>query len=132
MREKAMSVATTQGIRVSVHTRFVETESSPRESQWVFTYQVTIENASTAPARLLARHWIIKDAFGGSQEVRGEGVVGQTPLIEPGDSFSYQSWCPLPTDCGFMHGSYLMQRSEGELFEAAVAPFAMAAPSALN
>ena len=124
--------AETEGIRISVSSRYVEEESQPDQGRWVFTYEVTIANESPHPARLLSRHWIIRDAFGRGEEVRGEGVVGQSPRIEPGDSFTYASWCPLPTDFGSMRGSYRMRRDDDTEFDAAIPAFPLAAPSVLN
>ena len=127
-----MSQEETQGIRISVQPRYEEDESSPEHGRWLFSYQVTIENEGERAVRLLSRHWIIKDAFGRGEEVRGEGVVGQSPRIEPGGSFSYASWCPLPTDFGSMRGSYRLRRDDGSEFDAQIAPFPLAAPSVLN
>lgn len=127
-----MSVEVTQGIRVSVLSRYEEDKSSPEHGRWLFSYQVTIGNEGEQAARLLSRHWIIKDAFGRGDEVRGEGVIGQSPRIEPGAEFSYSSWCPLPTDFGSMRGSYRMRRDDGTEFDALIAPFTLAAPSVLN
>ena len=127
-----MSEAETQGIRISVQPHYEEDESSPEHGRWLFSYQVTISNQGERAVRLLSRHWIIKDAFGRGEEVRGEGVVGQSPRIEPGDSFTYASWCPLPTDFGSMRGSYRLRRDDGTEFDATIAPFPLAAPSVLN
>jgi ApaG protein len=132
LRETAMSVQVTEGIEISVEARYAEEESSPGQGRWIFAYEVTIANKSARAVRLLSRHWVIKDAFGRAEEVRGEGVVGQTPRIDPGASFSYTSWCPLPTDFGSMRGAYLMQREDGFEFDAKIAPFALCAPSVLN
>lgn len=127
-----MSEEETQGIRISVQPRYEEGESSPEDGRWLFSYRVTISNQGERAVRLLSRHWIIKDAFGRGEEVRGEGVVGQSPRIEPGGSFSYASWCPLPTDFGSMRGSYRLRRDDGSEFDAQIAPFPLAAPSVLN
>ena len=127
-----MSEEETQGIRISVQPRYEEDESSPEHGRWLFSYQVTISNEGERAVRLLSRHWIIKDAFGRGEEVRGDGVVGQSPRIEPGGSFSYASWCPLPTDFGSMRGSYRLRRDDGSEFDAQIAPFPLAAPSVLN
>jgi ApaG protein len=127
-----MSVAVTQGIKISVLSHYREEESNPKDKQFFFTYEVTIENEGDEPAHLVSRHWIIKDAFNRVEEVRGPGVVGQTPYLEPGDRFVYVSGCPLPTEFGSMRGSYLMERPDGEQFEAAIAPFALMATYMLN
>ena len=127
-----MSVAITQGIKVSVKSHYREEESDPREQKYFFTYEVTLENEGDEPAQLISRHWIIKDAYNRVEEVRGEGVVGQTPYLEPGASFTYQSGCPLRTEFGSMRGSYLMERPDGEQFEAVIAPFPLVATYMLN
>jgi ApaG protein len=127
-----MSVCVSQGIRVSVEARYLSDESEPEKSKYLFAYEITIENEGHAPAQLVARHWVIKDAFNGIEEVRGEGVVGQTPLLEPGESFCYSSYCPLRTEYGTMRGTYRMVRPSGEEFDAVVAPFALMASYLLN
>jgi len=127
-----MSVAVTQGIKISVESRYREEESDPKMGQWVWSYEVTIENQSASAVRLLSRHWVIKDSNGNIEEVRGDGVIGQTPFLEAGERFVYQSWCPLPTDWGSMRGTYQMQREGGEHFEAAIAPFALMISAMLN
>jgi ApaG protein len=127
-----MSVCSTQGIRVSVESRFLAEESDPAKGRFLFAYEISIENEGEFPAQLIARHWIIKDAFDRTEEVRGEGVVGQTPSLEPGQSFTYSSYCPLRTDYGTMRGAYRMMRPSGEEFDAAIAPFALMATYLLN
>lgn len=121
--------ATTQGIRVSVESRYLPRQSSPAEGLYAFAYTVVIANEGDRPARLLARHWIITDANGRVEEVEGPGVVGETPHLSPGQSFEYTSWCPLTTPRGTMHGSYRMVRDDGETFDAQIAPFVLAAPT---
>ncbi|MDF2440277.1 MAG: ApaG protein [Abditibacteriota bacterium] len=127
-----MSVAVTQGIKISVASFYREDESDPRQSQYFFTYEITIENQGDEPAQLLSRHWIIKDAFNRIEEVRGEGVIGQMPVLEPGASFFYRSGCPLRTEFGSMRGTYLMERPNGERFEATIAPFPLITSYLLN
>ena len=127
-----MSVAVTQGIKISVVCKYLEAESDPERDRYVFAYQVTIENEGFEPALLLTRHWVIQDAFNHIEEVIGDGVVGQTPLLDPGESFTYTSFCPLRTDWGTMRGTYGMQRPGGEGFDAVIAPFPLLRPSALN
>lgn len=127
-----MSVAVTQGIKISVASHYREGESDPRQNQYVFTYEITIENEGSEPAQLLSRHWIIKDAFNRGEEVRGEGVIGQMPVLKPGASFFYRSGCALRTEFGSMRGTYLMERPGGERFEAAIAPFPLIASYMLN
>ena len=111
---------------------FLPDRSSPRQSQYHFAYHITISNVGNQAARLVSRHWIITDAEGDVQEVRGEGVVGEQPVLQPGTAFEYTSYCPLKTNVGTMHGSYQMVRPDGETFEARIAPFTLAVPNALN
>jgi ApaG protein len=127
-----MSIAITQGIRISVKTRYLADESAPKQEKFVFAYQITIANEGSEDVQLLARHWIIQDAVNHVDEVIGEGVVGQTPLLAPGHEFTYTSYCPLKTEWGLMKGSYSMARSDGEHFEAVIAPFALMPPHLLN
>ena len=127
-----MSDTTTNGIRVQVKARYLAEQSSPRENHYHFAYHITITNVGTETAQLISRHWIITDAEGDVQEVRGPGVVGEQPVLQPGASFEYTSTCPLKTNVGTMHGSYQMVKADGESFEARIAPFTLAVPNALN
>lgn len=128
-----MSVATTQGIKVSVRPFYLPEESDPRQDRYIFAYEITITNEGARAAQLVDRHWVIKDAWNQVEEVQGEGVVGYTPLLEPGETFTYQSYCPLPTAYGFMKGTYGMVRpDDGERFEATIAPFVLLPHWALN
>jgi ApaG protein len=127
-----VSDTTTDGIRVRVTAMFQADESSPRHNRFVFSYRIRISNEGVETARLISRHWIITDANGTVEEVKGPGVVGNQPVLEPGQSFEYTSYCPLPTSVGTMHGTYTMVRPGGESFEARIAPFTLAAPHALN
>ena len=127
-----MSVAVTQGIKISVISKYLEAESEPEQDKYIFAYQVTIENEGNESAQLLTRHWIIQDAYNHVEEVIGEGVVGQTPLLKPGQSFTYTSFCPLRTEWGTMRGSYGMIRPNGETFDAEIAPFALLPHYMLN
>lgn len=126
------SDTTTDGIRVQVRCMYLADRSVPREGQFFFAYTITISNLGHETAQLLSRHWIITDAEADVQEVRGEGVVGHQPVLEPGTSFEYTSYCPLKTSVGTMHGSYTMVRPGGATFEARIAPFTLAVPNALN
>jgi ApaG protein len=119
-------------IRVDVATSYVEEQSSPGESRFVFSYTITIRNEGTAPAKLLTRHWIITDANGRVQEVAGEGVVGEQPYLLPGQGFRYSSGAILETPVGTMQGKYHMVSDEGEHFEAPIAPFRLAMPGLLH
>jgi ApaG protein len=127
-----ISDTTTDGIRVQVHSFYLADRSSPREGQFYFAYTIRITNVGQETAQLLTRHWIITDAEGEVQEVRGEGVVGKQPVLEPGQAFEYTSYCPLKTNVGTMHGTYTMIRPSGETFQARIAPFTLAVPNALN
>ncbi len=117
------SSALTRGIRIEVEPQFDPTRSRPDKSQWFFLYTVTITNEGTKTVQLKSRHWIITDGEGRIEEVRGEGVVGEQPVLEPGTSFEYTSGCPLPTDHGTMHGSYQMITEDGEKFDAKITTF---------
>ncbi|MBM7062227.1 Co2+/Mg2+ efflux protein ApaG [Pseudomonas sp. UL073] len=119
-------------IDVSVVTRFLPEQSQPDAQRFAFAYTVTIHNGGEQPARLLSRHWIITDGDGGVQEVRGAGVVGQQPLIEPGASHTYSSGTVLSTRVGNMQGSYQMLAADGKRFDAPIAPFRLAVPGALH
>ena len=127
-----MSTATTDGIEVSVESEFRPDRSAPAQARYLFTYTVRIANLGSSPARLVSRHWIITDARGEREEVRGEGVIGKQPHLAPGQSFRYTSFCVLRTPLGQMLGTYTMSRDDGTRFEAAIAPFALAVPAALN
>jgi ApaG protein len=119
------SEAITRGIRVVVQPEFHANRSSPEENQWLFLYTVTIENMGTETVQLLTRHWIITDGNENVEEVRGPGVVGEQPVLEPGQSFQYTSACPLGTDVGKMEGTYQMVSTAGESFDAEIAPFTL-------
>ena len=122
----------TAGIRVTVKSAYVAEQSSPKAGRYVFAYTVRIENEGVEPAQLRTRHWIITDGNGKVEEVRGPGVVGHQPLLKPGDHFEYTSGCVLQTPRGEMKGTYQMHRSDGRMFDAAIAPFRLALPHSLN
>jgi ApaG protein len=122
----------TRGIRVRVESRFVEARSNLAEGQWFFAYTITIANESELTVQLISRHWVITDANGVVREIRGPGVVGKQPILEPGDSFEYTSFCPLTTSFGTMHGSYQMAARGSESFDAEIAPFALGEPYSIN
>jgi ApaG protein len=127
-----MSHATTDGIRVTVKAAYWPERSAPEAGQFAFMYTVNIMNVGTRSAQLKSRHWIITDANGRVEEVRGEGVVGQQPKLEPGERFEYTSWVMLKTPFGTMRGTYFMTRPEGTRFEARIAEFALTQPNALH
>lgn len=127
-----MSSAVTEGIRVEVASAYRSDRSDPPQRRWLFTYTVTISNEGTEPAQLLTRHWIILDGTGHREDVRGDGVVGHQPRLEPGQSFEYTSYCVLQTGHGSMRGSYQLTRDDGRRFDAAIAQFPLVAPGLLN
>jgi ApaG protein len=122
-----VSEAVTQDIRVEVIARHAPENSRPREGEWVFQYTVRITNQSPETVQLLTRHWIIADGTGQVEEVRGPGVVGEQPVLAPGESFKYSSWCPLRTPTGSMRGTYRMVRQNGDQFDVEVAAFGLRA-----
>ncbi len=126
------SEAVTDGVRIQVKSRYLRERSNPTVRQFMFTYDITIRNESPAPVKLLTRHWVIRDATGAEQKVEGVGVIGETPVIEPGATHRYSSFCPLRTEFGSMEGSYGMVRSSGETFRAKIATFSLFVPSAVS
>jgi ApaG protein len=125
---ESTSSAITEGIRVRVQSLYLPDQSSPRDDRYMFAYTITISNESTRTAQLRTRHWIITDARGTVEEVRGDGVVGEQPRLAPGQSFQYTSGCVLTTPVGTMHGTYRMWRDDGTFFDAVIAPFSLASP----
>lgn len=119
---------TTGDIRIAVEPDFLDEQSQPDESRYLWAYRVTIENRGSAAVQLISRHWRITDARGNVREVRGDGVVGEQPVIGPGGSFQYTSGAPLQTACGFMSGTYQMRDAAGMLFDAAIPLFALESP----
>lgn len=126
------SEACTRGVRVEVESFYVPERSSPENDQWFFGYRIRITNEGDERVQLLSRHWIITDAGGNVEQVRGPGVVGEQPSLDPGDGFEYTSACPLPTAFGTMHGSYRMVTAAGEEFDAEIAPFPLGEPNSIN
>lgn len=126
------SDAVTRGIRVHVEPRFDPHRSDPELGQWFFLYTVTIHNRGDETVQLLTRHWVITDAAGHVEEVRGPGVVGEQPVLAAGESFEYTSGCPLATDAGKMEGSYQMVTGNGETFDAVIAPFTLCEASTVH
>lgn len=126
------SEAVTEGVRVSVESRYVSEQSRPYESYWFFAYAIEISNQGPLRVQLLSRHWTITDSDGRTQEVRGPGVVGKQPILEPGETFEYSSFCPLETSFGTMHGTYEMVAADGRRFDVEIAPFALGQPNSIN
>jgi len=127
-----MSEAVTLGIRVTVRSAFIPERSDPERPYFFFAYRIRIANEGVVAAKLLTRHWIITDGAGTTEEIQGPGVVGEQPLLMPGEAFEYTSACPLPTPVGTMHGTYQMLTAEGETFDAEIAPFLLAVPGAVH
>ena len=127
-----VSDTTTRGIRVQVESAYVPDRSNPKEGSYFFVYHVRIRNVGSETAQLISREWIIPDAEGEVERVKGPGVVGEQPLLPPGGGFEYTSFCPLKTSVGSMHGSYQMVTTTGEKFDAVIAPFTLAVPNAVN
>ena len=119
-------------MQVSVESTFVPEQSDPASRSYFFAYTVKITKTGQHPAQLISRHWIILDGNNDVQEVRGLGVVGQQPLLAPGESFEYTSGCPLVTPVGSMHGTYLCVGEDGRPFEAVIPEFVLAMPRTLH
>ena len=125
-----MSDTTTRGIRVEVESEYLADRSDGET--FYFAYHVRISNFGRETVQLVSREWIITDGNGNVERVQGPGVIGEFPILEPGDSHEYTSFCPLPTSFGTMHGAYTMRTRSGETFEAVIAPFALAVPGVVN
>jgi ApaG protein len=117
---------------VTVQPRYLADQSDPAEQQYIFAYTIRITNSGAEPAQLISRHWIITDGNQQEQEVRGLGVVGQQPLLQPGESFEYTSGCPLSTPVGTMRGTYHCVGDNGMPFEVAIPEFVLAVPRTLH
>lgn len=130
--DRIMNRVTTHQINVEVETDYIETQSLPEKHRYVFSYTITIRNDGTEAAKLLNRHWIITDANGKVQEVKGQGVVGEQPHLKPGETFRYTSGTVLDTPVGTMQGSYDMIDNLGNHFDAPIPPFSLARPGSLH
>ena len=122
----------THDVRVEVLSQYSSEHSHPLDGEWVFQYTVRITNQSDETVQLISRHWIITDALEHVEEVQGPGVVGEQPVLAPGQSFKYSSWCPLPTQTGMMRGTYQMLRTGGDQFDIEIAPFALRAKQTVH
>jgi len=122
------SEAVTRGIRVNVTSQYSPERSQPSKNQWFFLYTIEISNEGTETVQLVTRHWIITDASGHVEEVKGPGVVGQQPVLAPGEAFEYTSGCPLTTPFGMMQGTYQMVNQDGEQFDVEIAQFQLSEP----
>lgn len=125
LRAVPSSEALTRGVRVVVNARYSSSHSDPAKREWFFLYTVTITNEGRETVQLVNRHWVIMNANGHVEEVRGPGVVGNQPTLKTGESFEYTSGCPLKTPFGSMHGEYEMVTENGDMFLAEIAPFAL-------
>lgn len=128
----SLSDAVTHDVRVEVMSQYSAEHSRPLDGEWVFQYTVRITNQGTDTVQLISRHWIITDSTDRQKEVKGEGVVGQQPVLAPGESYKYSSWCPLETSVGTMQGTYQMVRANGEKFDIDIAPFGLNARHTVN
>lgn len=120
------------GIDISISTRYLQKQSEPLKGNYAFSYTITIQNNRPNSVRLLNRHWIITDQNNRTKEVKGKGVVGQQPLIEPGESFQYSSGTVIRSEIGDMQGSYTMESNNGERFEAPIPLFILATPNMIH
>lgn len=119
-------------IQIFVETDYIEDQSNSSDQRFVFAYTITIENIGVTPAKLLARHWVITDSNGKVDEVEGDGVIGEQPIIQPGEAFSYTSGAVLETDVGTMAGSYQMVNEDGQPFDADIPEFVLSVPRTLH
>ncbi len=131
-KPKTTSSAETEGVRVDVQSQYLEDQSQPASRRYVFAYTITITNTGQEVVQLRSRHWIITNALGEVEEVEGPGVIGEQPVLSPGESFRYSSGAILPTERGTMHGTYQMHRADGAQFDAEIAPFLLERPYSLN
>ena len=128
-----MSDTTTRGVRIVVRPRYVPEQSDPGAGQWLFAYHITIQNTGDKAVQLMSRHWVITNGEAQVEEVRGAGVVGQQPVLKPGEEFQHTSGCPLTTPVGTMHGEFnMVVVDSGEKFDAKIQPFTLAVPKLLN
>jgi ApaG protein len=125
-----MSDTTTRGIRIEIESEYLADRSD--RDMYYFAYHVQISNVGVETAQLVSREWIITDEDGNVERVQGPGVIGETPILEPGESFEYTSFCPLPTPMGTMQGHFIMRTRSGESFPAAISPFTLAVPGVVN
>lgn len=127
-----MSKKPLYNIKVNVETQYIEAESSPEQDIYVFAYHITIKNTGNIAAKLMTRHWIITNSNEQVQEVKGDGVIGEQPHLQPNESFSYTSATMLGTPIGTMEGSYQMVADDDQQFDAEIAPFVLALPNMLH
>lgn len=121
-----MSVAVTKGVKVEAKPQYLEDRSNPERNYYFFAYHIRITNEGSETVQLISRHWVITNGEGHVEEVKGPGVIGEQPSLEPGESFEYSSFCPLNTPTGTMHGTYQMTTEDGDEFDVEIAPFTLA------
>jgi len=126
------SEAVTNNVRVEVESQYAPEQSQPFQNRWFFYYTVRVSNESDETVQLISRHWIITDAVGQTEEVKGRGVVGKQPILAPGESFEYTSGCPLKTPSGVMRGTYQMVTADGDHFDVEIAPFSLDEPYTIH
>ncbi len=126
------SESITRNVRIQVRSEYVPERSAPPRHQWFFAYRIRIANEGTETIQLLTRHWVITNAQGHVEEIKGEGVVGEQPVIEPGHAFEYTSGCPLTTPFGSMRGEYQMINRDGEQFDVTIPAFVLRVPGSMN
>lgn len=119
-------------INIAVHSEFVAEQSRPNKDRYVFAYTITLRNNGAMPAQLLARHWVINDSNGNTEEVSGDGVIGEQPWMHPGEDYQYTSSTVLATSVGTMRGTYSMQAEDGTRFDATIPPFVLSIPRTLH
>ena len=127
LNASSTSEAVTNNVRVEVESQYSPEHSQPFEERWMFQYSIRITNEGHETIQLMSRHWIITDATDHVEEVKGPGVVGEQPVLAPGESFEYSSWCPLKTSTGVMRGTYQIVSESGDQFDIEIAPFALKA-----
>ena len=127
-----MEDTVTEGVQVQVESFYIDSHSIPEEDLYVFAYRIRLKNLSQRTVQLLRRHWIITDSNGKTEEVKGEGVVGEQPVLDPGEEFEYTSGSHLKTEMGTMHGSYQMVNNQGESLEVEIPCFTLSVPGILN
>lgn len=128
-----MNTAITKGIKISVEPKYLQAESQPVAGRHIFSYHIVIENVSDQSVQLMSRHWYILDSFSATREIQGDGVVGQQPILHPGESHDYVSWCPLESDVGLMFGYYKMRVVDTEeYFEVRIPEFTLISDAKLN
>lgn len=125
-------MSTSHAIDIRIATRYLDDQSAPEEDRFVFAYTISIRNAGSSAAQLMRRHWVITDANGRVQEVRGDGVIGEQPWLRPGEDFEYTSGAVLETSVGTMQGSYEMVGDDGTVFEAPIPMFTLSVPRTLH